>query len=182
MGVLAEPAGSLTKKFSMSTYITHSAEETKHIARNFAKTLVGGDIVLLEGNLGAGKTTFVQGILETLGAEKPYTSPTFVICKSYDLQKAISNKRQETNKSEPSCINPNLSLVTCHLSLVHHIDTYRIESKDLLNLGWEEMIQEKNSIILLEWPERVRDILPAHAKTIFFSHQKGDAREIILPE
>ncbi len=148
----------------MPPHITHSAEETKTLAHTFAKTLCNGNIILLEGNLGAGKTTFTQGILETLGAEKPYTSPTFVIIKTYNLRPTTYNKK------------------TDFLLTIHHIDAYRISSSDLLNLGWEEMIQEKNSVILLEWPERVRDILPRTAEIIYFTHKEGDIREIILPD
>lgn len=149
----------------MPTHITHSPQETRTLARSFSKTLCCGDIILLEGNLGAGKTTFIQGVLEDLGAEKPYTSPTFVIVKTYELK--TMNHPEKTN---------------CLPATLHHIDTYRISSNDLLNLGWEEMTQEKNSVILIEWPERVRDILPKTTKTIYFSHKDGDLREIIIPD
>lgn len=141
-------------------YITHSAEETKKLAEEFSQTLRGGAVILLDGNLGSGKTTFTQGILEVLGAEKPYTSPTFVIMKEYKLPKS------------PLLTTP-YSLLT-----VFHIDTYRIESKDLLDLGWKEILEDKSGIILLEWPDRVRDILPQSATTIHFEHARENARKI----
>lgn len=171
----------------MPTYTTYSAKETRAIARKFTETLSGGDIVLLEGNLGTGKTTFIQGILSALGAKKPYTSPTFVIIKSYTLtnkKEKIKNGKKKSKSVSPmdsSLVSiPHSSSPVIHT--VHHIDTYRIESHALLNLGWKEIIQEKNSIIFLEWPERVRDILPTYAKTIQFFHKEENKREIILPD
>lgn len=139
-------------------YTTHSAKETQIIARDFSKTLIGGDMILLKGALGSGKTTFVQGILETLGAKKPYTSPTFIIMKTYTL----SPKNQK-------------------LLTIYHIDAYRIENHDLLALGWEEILNDMHALVLLEWPERVKKILPPHAKMLQFSHKEGDIREILLP-
>lgn len=158
--------------------ITHSTQETRDLASAFAKTLCGGDVVLLEGDLGSGKTTFAQGLLEALGAEKPYTSPTFVIIKTYSVKHVTHNENQK-NKIIQSPKTLRTTRYTLHA--VHHIDTYRITSKDLLDLGWEEMIADPHAVTLLEWPERVRDILPPSAKTILFTHKEEDAREIILP-
>lgn len=155
---------------------TRSAQETQEFAQEFAKTLSGGDVLLLEGDLGSGKTTFSQGLLEALGAEKPYTSPTFVIVKSYNLTKGeeIREKRKENIQIGHSLIPYPLSLI----SKVHHIDTYRIESKDLLDLGWDDMMHDPNTLTILEWPERVRDILPQTAKKIYFKYLDENERAI----
>ena len=67
------------------TYTTHSAEETRAVGQQLAETLLPGTLLCLTGDLGAGKTTLVQGLLEGLGAERPYVSPTFVIMKQYEL-------------------------------------------------------------------------------------------------
>lgn len=163
----------------MPVHITQSAQETRQIAKKFAENLCGGDIILLEGNLGSGKTTFVQGILETLNAKRPYTSPTFVIMKTYSVKRVACSAKPDDQDTEKN--SDTLRVTRCALHTVHHIDTYRVKSYDLLNLGWEEMIQEKNSVILLEWPDHIRDILPDRAKTILFSHVKKDVRRITLP-
>lgn len=152
-------------------YTTHSTQETRDLASAFAKTLRGGDVVLLEGDLGSGKTTFAQGLLEALGAEKPYTSPTFVICKSYAI---IRNAERGTRNAQSDFSDDPRSAIR----VVQHLDTYRITSKDLLDLGWNEMIADPHAVTLLEWPERVRDILPETAKKIFFAHKGEDVREI----
>ena len=145
------------------------------MAHTFAKTLCGGDTVLLEGDLGAGKTTFAQGLLEALGGEKPYTSPTFVICKTYELP---DGKRKTENGKKNESPLPILHSPLSVIRIVHHIDTYRIESKDLLDLGWNDMITDPHAITILEWPERVRNILPETAKKVFFTHKGEDVREI----
>jgi tRNA threonylcarbamoyladenosine biosynthesis protein TsaE len=160
-------------------YLTKNAAETKGVAREFTRTLRGGEVVLLDGDLGSGKTTFVQGILEALGAEKPYTSPTFVIAKSYEL--ASRDQKTEHGESEQEKSSPITHSPLSVIRTVHHIDTYRVESKDILDLGWEEILRDDRAVTLLEWPERVRDILPPHAKTIHFEHRGGTNRKITLP-
>lgn len=107
----------------------------------------------LYGNLGAGKTTFTQNIASVLGISDSVLSPTFVIMKIYDL----SGQKWK------------------HLI---HIDAYRIEDeRELLNLGWQEMIQDPNNLILIEWPEKVSGCMPKHHKLIF-NILNEDGREI----
>lgn len=142
-------------------YITESAKETMGVAANFTKTLRGGNVVLLDGDLGSGKTTFAQGILEALGAEKPYTSPTFVIMKEYRLPNSQSNVKSQMSK-------------------VFHIDTYRVALKDILDLGWKDLLDDTSALILLEWPERVKDILPVDATIVRFEHAGENVRKIIF--
>lgn len=87
----------------------------------------------MHGDLGSGKTTFTQGLLKALGAEGPYISPTFLIMKEYPIRDKMT---------------------------LYHIDAYRITSDDMKLLGWEELIQNKKTILVVEWPERIADILP----------------------
>ena len=116
-----------------------------------AATVVG-----LYGDLGAGKTTFTQGVALALGLEENIVSPTFVIEKIY-------------------------SLSTIHYPLFNnliHIDAYRIEqSSELLNLGWQKIISDPGNLILIEWPERVSGIMPLHVR-INFSHLSENEREV----
>ena len=126
----------------MSEIITNNFSETQKLGEEYAEQIKAGGVLCLEGELGAGKTTFTQGLLKGLGCEGPFTSPTFTIVKEYKV---------ESMKYK-----------------VFHIDAYRITENDLDNLGWEEMLQNKNNIIIIEWPERIKSKIPAGAKWIRF--------------
>lgn len=111
--------------------ISSSLEQTKKIAHEFASMLVGGDIVFLEGDLGVGKTSFVQGILEAFGYTEPVRSPTFSIMNTY-----------------PIANHPTIQQVI-------HLDFYRFETpNEIRSLGLEEMMQNTKNIFLIEWPEK----------------------------
>src|SRR5437588_9312651 len=105
---------------------TKSSEETKNLAKQLAEGLKGGEVVLLYGDLGAGKTTFVQGLGEGLGIKDKVLSPTFVLRRFYGGK----------------------------INLVHY-DFYRLESeRDLESLDLEEDLNEGN-VVVIEWPERI---------------------------
>lgn len=110
---------------------SHSPEETKKIAADFATTLLGGDVVFLEGDLGSGKTTFVQGIGEALGYPDPVRSPTFSIMNIYPIQ------------NYPS------------IHQIIHLDFYRFSSPaEIKSLGLEEFLEDPHSVFFIEWPEK----------------------------
>lgn len=139
--------------------ISKSLEETEKVARDFIeKEFVRNDngavIVGLYGDLGSGKTAFTQAIAKCLGVKETVTSPTFVIEKIYKLR------------------GENFD----HLI---HIDAYRLKSGDeLLHLGWEEIAKNPKNLILIEWPERVAEILPGDMKKIYFIFVAENTREI----
>ncbi len=113
-------------------------------------------VVALQGDLGAGKTTLSQAIAKKLGIKEKVISPTFVIMKNYELR--------VTNYEFKKLI---------------HIDAYRLEKdKELLNLGWKEMISNPENLILIEWPERVAKIIPKDSIRIKLSHE-GDLSRCI---
>jgi len=115
---------------------SNSPEETKKIALNLAKKLTFGDTVALFGNIGAGKTIFTQGIARGLGIRRKIVSPTFVFMRTYPFK--IKGKS----------------------SNFHHIDLYRGESlKDFTSLGLDEIFSS-NSIVVLEWAEKIKSALP----------------------
>ena len=116
-------------------------------------------VVCLSGELGAGKTTFTQGFLQGLGLQGPFTSPTFLIMKEY--RSALKTKNYK-------------------LKTVYHIDAYRINEDDLLNLGWEEMIANKNNIIIIEWAGRLKEIIPADSLWVNFEWMGEKERKITL--
>ena len=75
----------------MENFITNNFKETQKLGENLAQKIKTGAIICLQGELGSGKTTFTQGLLKGLGVEGPYTSPTFLIMKEYNLKFPISN-------------------------------------------------------------------------------------------
>lgn len=125
-------------------YTSKSLEETAEIAKTFLNTLTPQDsanIVAFYGDLGAGKTTFIQSLAKEMGIEEPTTSPTFVIQKTYSAKKYFN-------------------------SLVH-IDAYRLESgEELLKLHFDETLKIPNSLICIEWPENVKSALSINVKKI----------------
>lgn len=105
-------------------------------------------VIALQGDLGSGKTYFAQNFGKVLGVEENMPSPTFVIMKSYDVNWGGFKK-------------------------LIHIDAYRLEKEEeLLHLGWEKIIDDPENIVLIEWPERVPNLIPKDAKRILFKHEK----------
>ena len=155
-------------------HISRNLEETQKIAKNFVysikKNEKGATVVGFYGNLGSGKTTFVQNIAKVFGVSDTVTSPTFVIMKVYELR----DQRPETRENFSKLLSLNSSFH--HLV---HIDAYRLEkSEELLHLGWKDIISNKENLILVEWPENVIDIMPKHIK-IYLKHiENENSREI----
>jgi tRNA threonylcarbamoyladenosine biosynthesis protein TsaE len=116
---------------------TQTEIETKQIGKDLASKLNGGEVITLEGDLGAGKTTFVKGLAEGLGVKKEITSPTFTLMNVYELT-ANSHK----------------------LKTLVHIDTYRLKNEqELLNIGVEDYLGTPETITVIEWPEKVAELL-----------------------
>ena len=136
--------------------ITENFSQTKKLGEILASELRGGKIICLSGDLGAGKTTFTQGLLKGLKIKGPYTSPTFMIIKHYH-KKITKHKKQITNKIQ------NSSATADKIQNIYHIDAYRIKAKDILNLGWEEIIADPKNVVIIEWAERIKKIIPVGA-------------------
>lgn len=114
-------------------------------------------LVTLSGELGAGKTSFTQGLARALGVEETVTSPTFVLEKIYALPEATGRGFKR----------------------LAHIDAYRLErGTALVPLGFHELMQDRHTLILLEWPERVADALPAEAIRLQLSVNEDNTRSI----
>jgi len=141
----------------MKALLSQSVEETRKIGQNLAGRFKGGEIVFLSGILGAGKTELIRGIAKGLGVKGKITSPTFNICRVYD----------------------------CDLGKFYHFDCYRLRKyKDLVELGWEEILADPNAIIVLEWPECIgdKDITKLTNKKVILAEIKikSSARKIEL--
>ena len=123
----------------------NSVEETWALAKKFSAELSPGDIICLEGDLGAGKTTFTQGLASALGVSGRVTSPTFCIVQEH------------CSASQPS-------------TLLVHMDLYRLNDEDdVLAIGWEDYLS-RGAILVVEWPERAQSLIPQNVKHIVFRH------------
>lgn len=140
----------------MQKIITTNSTATKALGAKIAKQIKHGGIVCLTGDLGAGKTTFTQGLLKALKVKGPYTSPTFLIMKNYRI--THSANRKSRSEKDNSLHDPRSTIRE-----VYHVDAYRIKNKDLLNLGWKEMTDNLENIIIIEWADRVKKIIPKNS-------------------
>ena len=141
-------------------YVSHSVEDTRLLGREQALELTrsyeGSPIVIaLEGELGAGKTTFVQAFAAGLGVADRVKSPTFVLMKDYELE------------STPGYHH------------LYHLDCYRLNGpSDLYVLGASELLTQFGSIVLVEWAERVAGILPRGHLVVHIDHIAEHIRNI----
>ncbi|MEX1013453.1 MAG: tRNA (adenosine(37)-N6)-threonylcarbamoyltransferase complex ATPase subunit type 1 TsaE [Waddliaceae bacterium] len=122
---------------------TESAQETQDIAKQFARTLKNRDVICFYGDLGAGKTTFIKSLVQELTNTKAeeVVSPTFVYLNSYKGQ----------------CV-------------LHHFDLYRLDNEEqFLNLGFDEFLHS-DGIVCIEWPERIKTLLPVNRMEVHISH------------
>ncbi len=124
-----------------AVYNVSSVEETWAVAREFAEELRPGDIVCLEGDLGAGKTTFTQGLAAHLGAKRAVTSPTFCLVVEHPTDRF----------------------------LLVHMDLYRLHDEDdVLTIGWEDYLA-RGAVLFVEWPDRAGTLVPDDAIHITFT-------------
>ena len=137
-------------------FYTHSPEETRALARKIAQNTPNGTVFSLDGDLGAGKTVFASGFAQGLGITESVSSPTFTIVQEY-----------------PCPDN----------SMLYHLDLYRIDNSDAaLAFGVDEFLYDKNAYCLLEWPERIPELLPPETIRITIEHIAEDCRRLTLPD
>jgi tRNA threonylcarbamoyladenosine biosynthesis protein TsaE len=115
------------------TTVSHSVSDTEHVAAELARTLRGGECVALDGDLGAGKTQFVRGLVRGLGGDpRAVSSPTYVLLNVYDT--------------------PRMK--------VFHLDAYRVGGADDFEaIGFAELLEQRG-VVVVEWASRVRELLP----------------------
>lgn len=134
------------------SFISKSADETKELAAKIINTLKPGDVVLLTGDLGAGKTTFVGGALNKLGYNDNVVSPTFNILKCYFE------------------VTPN----------IFHIDAYRLEDQNI-DIGLDEYI-EGTGVCFIEWPQFISPLIPKKHLEISLTRLGDNERQIIVTD
>lgn len=178
-------------------FVSKSIKETQKIAADLAQKIIktkNGAIVALEGELGAGKTTFIQGFAKALGVKSKIKSPTFVLMKKYIVPKLGQSRRR----------------LDCHLDsqgvalTLYHLDCYRIgDDKDLKIPGLKEIFemshnksfttskgsrkrpqhyatQASHNVVIIEWAERIKKILPKKYIKVHIDHIGNNERKIIV--
>lgn len=153
------------------TFITNNSKQTRKLGELLTSELRGGEIICLMGELGSGKTTFSQGILKGLGAKGPYTSPTFVVMKQYRVMQT---------PPPPPPLTKGGDKKGGGIRNIFHIDAYRVGAKDILALSWEEIIADKSNIIIVEWAERIKSIIPKNAIWMKFEYLGKNRRKIFF--
>ncbi|MDO8424371.1 MAG: tRNA (adenosine(37)-N6)-threonylcarbamoyltransferase complex ATPase subunit type 1 TsaE [bacterium] len=144
------------------TYLTTAPAQTQKLGTVLGKRVLeissaGKAVVIgLEGNLGGGKTTFLQGFAKGLGIKEKINSPTFVILKRFK----IKNSKFKN---------------------FYHLDCYRIKTpKELLDLGFERVIADSQSIVAVEWAERIKKIMPKGSTSVKFYFVDKLKRRIVI--
>lgn len=137
-------------------FLTGKPEETQEIAKKFAQELAGGEVLALFGDLGSGKTTFMQGLAKGLGIKQRIISPTFILQRSYKVK---SSQEQGIK----------------HL---HHLDLYRLKGKrDIQGLSLSELFRN-DSVVAIEWADKIKDLLPQQHIEIHFTYVAEEVRRI----
>jgi len=133
------------------THESHSVADTEAIAADLARTLRGGEVVALYGDLGAGKTQFVRGIVRGLdGNPHTVSSPTFVLLNVYDSGRLV----------------------------VFHLDAYRVHgSEEFESIGFAELL-DQGGVVVVEWADRVEALLPARRYNVHITTTDREARRI----
>jgi tRNA threonylcarbamoyladenosine biosynthesis protein TsaE len=180
-----------------NTYRTFSSEETKRLGEKFAADFLAREgeenkkrgaqknganikkrkaaIIILSGELGAGKTTFVQGFLKGAGIHGRAPSPTFVIMRHYRIPSATKTKATATVKK----------VATSFFSRIIHMDAYRLQptatknAAHLAALNFNEMVNDPKNIVLIEWGERIKGAIPKGALRVQFHYDKKEGVRVI---
>lgn len=156
-------------------FITQSARETQKLGKKIANKLISNDqwltaknkVIALTGDLGSGKTTFVQGFSQGFGIKKRIISPTFILMRSYEL----AGKRQGVKGVKGKSF--------------YHVDLYRLETnieKEMENFGVKDIWQDPESIMVIEWAEKAKSIIPQSAIWIKFEQISNNQRKITIKD
>lgn len=135
------------------TQVIKSLDELDVLAKEIADHLQGGDVLALSGDLGAGKTAFTQSLAKALGVKLTVTSPTFILLRQYPTTKDFT---------------------------LYHSDWYRLEKSEVDGIGVVELFGQPDSVVVIEWPERARDLLPPQTQWMDFDYVDGQTRRITV--
>ena len=145
----------------MERYLTSKPGETAKIARALAKRMKGGEVLALVGDLGAGKTTFAQAFAKALGVKERVQSPTFIFMHEHELKPKGKSQKPKVR-------------------YFVHADAYRGGVPELRAIGLEEYFGRPDAVVLIEWADRVKPMLPKGALTVRLKHLGGDRRSVTV--
>lgn len=156
---------------------TNNFEETIKLGKKLALDFLESEqhrksalVIVLEGDLGAGKTTITQGFAQTLGVESWIKSPTFVLMREHKL-----SSKYEVRSTEHKEKNSKLSSLTTLI----HIDCYRVDNPDaLIEIGLKDILADPKNIVFIEWGEKIVKFLPKNTIRIKIKHLEKDERLI----
>ena len=134
--------------------VSTSTAETQAIGHELAAGLRGGDVVLLSGDLGTGKTELTKGIAAGLGVTSPVQSPTFALVDEHPAP----------------ALGPEGRLL--------HLDLYRLDPRELDGIGWDELMASEGNVVVVEWAERAAGRLPDRYLLVELTAAGADTREI----
>ena len=136
----------------MLNFITKSPDETFKLGEKVAELLVDGIVICLQGDLGAGKTLFVQGLAKGLEIREEVTSPTFALLNIYQGRKTL-----------------------------YHFDLYRLDfSEELYDIGFYEYLEREDGVTIIEWPDKFPDSLPEDYIQIKIERMGDQARKLVF--
>lgn len=139
--------------------IVTGPEAMQSLGRRIGRSLRAGDVLLLHGDLGAGKTTLAQGIADGLGVEGAVQSPTFTLMSEYMVRLG--------GGSLPGTL--------------YHLDLYRLDDpEELGDIGWEEAIAPEGGVTIVEWPERAGEWLPERFVLVSIAWRDPDSRKVTI--
>lgn len=171
----------IKKIFYRPKYLTKSPAQTKKVGATLAERILNSysqrekTIILgLEGDLGGGKTTFLQGFARGLGIKEKILSPTFVLMKKFKIPaktcltvSRLRSKRWQMNNSK--------------FKTFIHIDCYRVQSpREILALGFQKIASDPKNIIAIEWAEKISKILPKNTTWVKFEIINKNSRRITI--
>ncbi|OGH37529.1 MAG: hypothetical protein A3B44_02965 [Candidatus Levybacteria bacterium RIFCSPLOWO2_01_FULL_38_21] len=172
-------------KTKQNIFITNNSGETQNLGENFARSILASlvqgvslsrsGVVALYGNLGSGKTTFVQGLARGFGIKKRIISPTFIIVRQYKVSPLRSpfghlGGGEGIRPSTPPRCNT-----------FYHVDLYRIENqREIEGLGLREILEDQNSVVAIEWAEKMKSLLPKKSWDIKFEDLGRNRRKITI--
>lgn len=148
--IYGEPVEPMEEKI----YISESPENLKSFAARFLEEKMRSPraralVVSLVGNLGAGKTTFVQGAAESLGVTRAMPSPTFTLMREVELPREVKG-----------------------ITMIYHFDWFRLEHEaDIVALGWDDIIKDPKNLVLVEWGDKFPQLFPKGTYQITLSHK-----------
>ncbi|MDQ3696281.1 MAG: tRNA (adenosine(37)-N6)-threonylcarbamoyltransferase complex ATPase subunit type 1 TsaE [Chloroflexota bacterium] len=137
---------------------TVSHDDTVRLGIKLGRRLIPGDLVLLHGDLGSGKTTLAQGMLAGLGVTGPIPSPTFTLVNEYEAEAASGGEPWR----------------------VYHLDLYRLRDDELDSFGFDDYLAPAGGITLIEWPERAASRLDTDYLLIEITATGGEQRNVRL--